>query len=335
MTVYQCEDSMESVFTAVYRAYEEKRPPEEVSLSMTDEPMLFAEFIPVEPDRERTRKVVSTLWRNFGEDDYLKICMALAAPDPEKGQAVYRTIVHGLRDKCRQGHLFDDLKDDYVRKTFELARGVLREYDHQRGFLRFKEVELIQDCRNVAEDPGGELWGEFSLCADAGASREAGARSVLYARIGPKNHLLTFLMPHFADRFPGENFIIYDESRKIIGIHPAEGREEEKGETSGTGKGEGIRKEQCERKGGSFRGSSGDAAGEQKPMTWYLASCGDGFTALDGLRSSGRELAYQELFTYFCLKIAIRERRNLELQRNMLPLRFREYMTEFQKNMKQ
>ena len=46
---------------------------------------------------------------------------------------------------------------------------------------------------------------------------------------------------------------------------------------------------------------------------------------------SEKEEKYRELFKHFCHKIAIKERKNLELQRNHLPLRYREYMTEFAK----
>ena len=44
---------------------------------------------------------------------------------------------------------------------------------------------------------------------------------VLFSRIGPKSDVLAFLMPHFADRLPIENFLIYDEKRNLFGIHPA------------------------------------------------------------------------------------------------------------------
>ena len=44
--------------------------------------------------------------------------------------------------------------------------------------------------------------------------------------------------------------------------------------------------------------------------------------------SAGEEY-YRELFCEFCHSISIDERRNIKLQRNMLPLRFRPYMTEF------
>lgn len=47
---------------------------------------------------------------------------------------------------------------------------------------------------------------------------------------------------------------------------------------------------------------------------------------------SEQEETYQKLYRHFCETIAIIERKNLHLQRNMLPLRFRKHMVEFVKN---
>ena len=44
---------------------------------------------------------------------------------------------------------------------------------------------------------------------------------------------------------------------------------------------------------------------------------------------SDKEQYYSELFRGFVQAIVIKERKNPALQRNMLPLRFREYMVEF------
>ncbi len=251
MTVYRCEDSLESIFTAIYRSYEEKRVIEDTCLVLHEDPLLFAEDIPVAPDLVRTVKVMNTLKRRFGEEDYLLLCMALAAEDGEKAQAVYRTVADGLRRGCEQGHLFDNLADADVLKAFSLARAVNRESQHLKGFVRFQELE----------------------------------NGILYSGIGPKSNLVTFLMPHFSDRLPMENFVIYDENRGIFGIHPA-GRQ------------------------------------------WYLRY---GEIAEEPtLRLSEDEEEYQGLFRNFCRSIAIRERRNLKLQRGLLPLRFQEYMVEFQ-----
>ncbi len=253
MLVYQCEDSLEGIFTAVYNAYEEKREPADTMLSLEEELFLFAEYRVVEPDPDRALKVMRTLKRKFGEDDYMRICLSLSAPDPAKAQAVYQTIAAGLAGKRNLwGSLFDNLSNDYVHQAFSLARGAMNENCHLRGFLRFQELE------------GG----------------------ILYSKIGPKNNILTFLMAHFADRFPVENFIIYDDTRNLFGVHPAGGQ-------------------------------------------WYLLTGTQILEESIDFELSDRERQYQELFRHFCHKIAIKDRKNLKLQRNMLPLRFQEYMVEF------
>ncbi len=263
MIVYQCEDSMEGVFTAICCAYEEGRRPKETRVSLTDELFLFAESVLVETDLQKARRVSEGLRKVFGEDDYFRICMALTSPDPEKGQAVYQTVAAGLQGRRERGHLFDDLSDEYVRQAFAMARAAGREYDHLRGFLRFQETAQ---------------------------------KGLLCASIGPKNQILSFLMSHFADRFPEENFVIFDVNRKLAGIHPMERQRKRADE-----------------------------------ITWFLARGEEIPDGMARLGLSDREEFYQELFTYFCHKIAIRERRNPELQKRMLPLRFREYMTEFQR----
>lgn len=259
MFLYQCEDSLEGIFTAIYNIYEDKRNREEVMVCTDEENLLFAEAVMVQTDVDKAEKVIRTLRRQFGEEDYYSLCLALASEDERKAQAVYRTVAKGITAKCRKGHLLDDLSDEWVHLAFALGRAAGREYDHLRGFLRFEELE----------------------------------QGILYAQIEPKNRILPFLMNHFADRFPKENFMIYDESRKILGIHEA----------------------------GDFNHS--------RRNSWYLVQCGEELTVNVSTERSETERAYQKLFHYFCQKIAIQERRNLNLQRNMLPLRYREYMTEF------
>lgn len=251
MTVYRCRDSLESIFTAIYRVYEDGRHPEDACLALHDEPLLFAEDVWVQPDMDRYLKVMSTLKRRFGEKDYLSLCLTLASADEDKAQAVYRTVALGLADHCSPGHLFDRLSDPHVMKAFSLARKVGREEEHLRGFLRFKETEA----------------------------------GILYADIGPVNNVLTFIMPHFADRLSTENFVIHDDRRDFFGVHPA---------------------------------------GKQ----WYLLSGEE--TQKPDPSLSQEERRYRELFGGFVQSIAIRERKNLALQRNMMPLRYQKYMVEFQ-----
>lgn len=252
MIVYRCEDTLESIFTAIYNTYEEKRDHKDTYISLDDELYLFAEYVDVVSDEEKAIKVIRTLKRQFGEHDYMWLCYALSAEGQDKAQVVYQTVVEGLKRKVARNHLFDGLAGEYVNRAFVLARGVSNECQHLKGFLRFQELE----------------------------------NRILFAPIGPKNNILTFLMPHFADRFPMENFMIYDEKRGILGLHPA-GRE------------------------------------------WYLMNNAENPRDVASFQVSEEEEVYRELFRYFCKKIGIDERRNPKLQRNMLPLRFREYMVEF------
>ncbi len=60
---------------------------------------------------------------------------------------------------------------------------------------------------------------------------------------------------------------------------------------------------------------------------WFLA--GNMQLQAEKLKESEQEQTYQELFRCFCHKISIESRSNEALQKNMLPIRFRPYMTEF------
>lgn len=251
-TIFVCEDSLEGVFTAVYTAYEKKKKPQETILQVGEEDnlQLFSCYESVVSDGEKTRKVVRTILREFGIEAYTDICRCLATEEKGKAQAVYQTIALGLTMKNRK-EIMGNLANNYVRKVFEWSRRVNNEILHLEGFLRFQELE----------------------------------KGILFAKIGPKNNILTFLAPHFADRFPLENFVIYDEIRQLAVVHPAK-------------------------------------------KNWSLVT-GESLDEEGIKQYSDKEKEYQELFTCFCHKIAIKERHNEKLQRQMLPLRFQQYMVEF------
>ena len=46
-------------------------------------------------------------------------------------------------------------------------------------------------------------------------------------------------------------------------------------------------------------------------------------------RASEREMEFQELWKVFCKSIGIKERKNQQLQRKLVPLKRRKYMPEF------
>ena len=186
--IFICEDSQEGVFTGIYDAYALKCDHDSTYIQVGEDGnlRLFAEYRKIIPDMQKADKVRRTILSRFGEECYEQFCYALSSWETDKGQAVYQAVVEGLKGRFR-GQLQDHLGNSDVRRVFELSRSAGNEAHHLLGFLRFEETT------------GGVLFGE----------------------IGPKNNVVPFMMPHFADRFPKENFIIYDKGRKLYGIHHA------------------------------------------------------------------------------------------------------------------
>lgn len=247
-----CEDSIEGVFTGIYDAYALKTGHEHthIQIGEVDNYHLFAFYRNIIPDLVKTKKVIQTIIKRLGTETYLNLCRALSTEDAGKGQAVYKTVVSGITGGYGR-HVLENRTDPDIGLVCKLSGSAWNEIHRMMEFIRFEELK----------------------------------QGILFSRIGPKCNVVSFVMPHFADRMPLENFIIYDEKRGIFGVHPAKGE-------------------------------------------WYLRS---GEEALDeeNIVLSGKEEDFRELFTMFCRTIAIKDRTNKGLQRQMLPLKYRDYMVEF------
>lgn len=184
-----CEDSIEGIFTGIYDAYALREGHEHIHIQVgeVDNYRLFANYMYIQPDPVKTDKVAGTLRRRLGEQAYLSICRAAASYNKEeKGDAIYRTVVDGITAGSGS-RVMENLKNPYVAKTFELARYTANEAHYETEFIRFQELE----------------------------------QGILYAVIGPKNGVIPFIMPHFADRLSIENFMVHDENHGLFGVHPA------------------------------------------------------------------------------------------------------------------
>ncbi len=251
-----CEDSTEGILTGVYEAYRFKKDRGIASHDaihlVTAEPevqRLFTEYVHIQADHGKAAKVTGTIAAQLGDETWYRLSMAMVSCHEEKADAVYHTVVLGL--KTRDRHVTDRLKEDCVQGVFKCARASDNELCHLRQFLRFSELQ----------------------------------NGMLYAKIDAKHHVLPYLMPHFADRLPADDFVIYDENTQTFGLHA-------------------------------------------RFKKWYLMRGAD-FDERTLVYAAVEE-TYQELFRQFCDSIAIEARINPKLQMNMLPLRFRPNMTEFQ-----
>ena len=194
MYVFQCKDSIDGIFTAVYDAWASRLGHKNICLSCAanEDLSLFCEYITVTADFEKSRKVSRTLIKRLGVHFYETICRAAMADGAcrrlsmDKANAVYQAIVLALALPEGAGVL-EYLGEPCIACIFELCRQTSNEAHHLLEFLRFSELK----------------------------------NGILFSQIHPKNDVLPILAAHFSDRLPLESFILYDATHRTAAVHKA------------------------------------------------------------------------------------------------------------------
>lgn len=194
MYVFQCEDSIDGIFTGVYDAWESRLGHKNIQLSSSQGGtfLLFSEYIPVSVDYEKSRKVGRTLITRLGAPFYETICKCAMADGScrklpmDKANAIYQAIVMALALPAG-AKVLEYLGEPCIACIFELCRQTQNEGHHLLEFLRFAEL----------------------------------ANGILFSKVHPKNYVLPILAEHFSNRLPLENFIIYDEPHSAAAVHKA------------------------------------------------------------------------------------------------------------------
>lgn len=185
-TIYICRDSITGIFSGIYDAW--KCGHEEgtcgIALMESVEQQLFCEYVETEETEEKARAVEQLIKKHLGRQAYWDIYHAVLSEDAEKGNAILGTML-AARKIENSKKIMDYLTNKNVEKVFELSRNVGGEAHALKGFLRFKELE----------------------------------NGVLFSEITPKNQVLTCLAPHFLDRLPVENWMIYDKTHGMFVVH--------------------------------------------------------------------------------------------------------------------
>lgn len=187
-TVYVCSDTVTGIFSGIYDAWKAGKREEdcEIALRGQFEQQLFCDYVEAEETEHKAAAVEALIMKHLGAKAYHDIYHAVLSSDPKKGDAVLGTMLAAkeIPDSTR---IMEHLSHPKVEKVFELCRNVFGETHSYKGFLRFCELE----------------------------------NGVLYARIEPKNQILTCLAPHFAARLPVENWMIHDVTHKTFAVHEA------------------------------------------------------------------------------------------------------------------
>lgn len=259
--IYVCEDSLTGIFSGIYEVWKRKMTAEEAGLEVGDsfERRLFCEYIFCKAEERKALAVIRMIQKNLGADVYEKISYALLSADRRKAEMVFRAMLEAKK-LSRKDRLMEHLGNEAVRAVFGMYRQVANEAHHYKGFVRFRELK----------------------------------NKTLFAKIEPKHAVLPCIAEHFADRFPQENWIIYDKTHEVFLIH-------EKGKRYYF-----LQQYMC------MKGDSGSAQN------------------IAGVFSE-EEMDYEALWKGFVQSISVAERENRALQNQNLPLRFRTNLVEFSK----
>lgn len=190
MMLFLCEDSVDGIFTGVYDAWASGLGHSNVGLRLQTltNMELFAEYCTVKTDSEKAEKVARSIRRKMGQEAYQTIYQAALSMYAEKADCIYRVVARGMSSRVspkEARELIWCLQDPNVSRLFEMSRRTENEACRYLEFVRFRELE------------GG----------------------VMFSEIHAENYILPLIGDHFADRFPNEDFMIYDNGHNDCLIH--------------------------------------------------------------------------------------------------------------------
>ena len=185
--VYVCNDTITGIFSGIYDAWKTKLGQEQLGLVLKGcmEQELFCEYIEVMENEKKAVAVENLIKKHLGYEAYWEIYHAVLSNEQDKGDAILGTMLEArmVKDSKR---IMQHLTHPKVRRVFEISRKVSNEAHYYKEIVRFRELE----------------------------------NGVLFSKIEPQNQILTCLGEHFSNRFPLENWMIYDQTHHMFLVHP-------------------------------------------------------------------------------------------------------------------
>lgn len=186
MTVFTCENDLESMMTCIYHAWEWALKNGHDNMRLEREPVLqetfFDAYFHVDADPVKAEKVVRSIRQKISDESYIRVYYACLVEE-DLLDVIYRYLRIGFRVGKKVNHM---LTEDSVMRLLEARRKVGNESHFFREFMRFSSVD-------------GRVY---------------------IAHFEPKCNVAYLVSRHFVDRMPSEHWIIIDDVRKIAVVHP-------------------------------------------------------------------------------------------------------------------
>ncbi len=183
MDVYLCDNSIEGIFSAIYKAWEAGTSHTDVRCAdVVSNYSLFENYINVRTDLTLSDKVANTIKLKLSNDIYEMIFTVAQSIADNKASVIY----HCLQKMFKYGaSVLQNINDEYIFQFNKIYKKAANEAHFYIEILRFNE----------------------------------NANGFLTAKIEPDNNIIYMIIDHFTDRLHCENFLIYDVRRNIAYIH--------------------------------------------------------------------------------------------------------------------
>lgn len=179
--IYLYDGTYEGFLSAIFDAFDRRENPDDIVSQMPDQIDFFQTFHHVATDAAHARRVEQGIVRSMGADILSYVFAAMHSTEPGAGRYLLAFLQLGFKIGSS---ILERLTEDAVVRVMRMSRHVWFEAGRFREFLRFRELE----------------------------------NGVYIAQYEPQNDVTELMMPHFADRFADQPFIIHDRGRKKAGI---------------------------------------------------------------------------------------------------------------------
>lgn len=183
--IYICSDTITGLCSALHDAWLENRDEDAgIGVKGNVQQQLFCQYKTVDETEEKAERLRRMIRKYLGCNAYRDIFYALLSDNPKKGTAVFK-ILQEARNIPNSHKIMDCMGNPVVSEVLGLSRSVANEAHLYEEFIRFRELE----------------------------------NGLLFSEINPKAQVLVCIADHFTDRFPLENWIIYDKTHRIFLAH--------------------------------------------------------------------------------------------------------------------
>jgi probable DNA metabolism protein len=169
--------SLECFFTCLFECFKNKEEPFDIIDAKITQPFLQPVFY-IKTDIQKAKKVYDSINSKLGQDGFHFIRNAFFSCVNQKEMRLLHFILRGYKYGPK---VFDMIDDENVLSLTKAVKFLINEARLLSGFIRFSDYD-----------------------------------GILAAEINPKNQIFFILAPHFIDRMPRQDFLIYDQTHKTL-----------------------------------------------------------------------------------------------------------------------